>query len=106
MPRLSFGWTQIAEQLNIQSDLTTLSGLCAKAAGDIRSCLHFMQVGHAHIDIFFEISDAVLQFVVTQRNRTITKKLVESTAVLGVKDAQKSLFEVWTEILQVPTSRK
>ncbi|CAF0978575.1 unnamed protein product [Adineta ricciae] len=78
----------ISEQLNIQSDLITLTSLCSKAACDIRSCLHFMQ------------------FVVTQRNRTITKKLVESTAVLGVKDAQKSLFEIWTEILQVPASRK
>jgi hypothetical protein len=32
--------------------------------------------------------------------------MVESTAALGVKDAQKSLFEIWTEILQVPPSRK
>jgi hypothetical protein len=32
--------------------------------------------------------------------------MVESTATLGVKDAQKSLFEIWTEILQVPPSRK
>ncbi|CAF4137627.1 unnamed protein product, partial [Adineta steineri] len=45
-------------------------------------------------------------FVVTQKDRTITKKIVESTAVLGVKDAQKNLFEIWTEILQVPKSTK
>ena len=32
--------------------------------------------------------------------------MVESSTVLGVKDAQKSLFEVWTEILQVPPSKK
>ena len=32
--------------------------------------------------------------------------MVENTAVLGVKDAQKNLFEVWTEILQVPSSKK
>ncbi|CAF4179680.1 unnamed protein product, partial [Adineta steineri] len=78
----------ISEQLNIQSDLITLNSLCAKAGCDIRSCLHFMQ------------------FVVTQKDRTITKKIVESTAVLGVKDAQKNLFEIWTEILQVPKSTK
>ncbi|CAF0721516.1 unnamed protein product [Rotaria sp. Silwood1] len=78
----------ISEQLNIQSDLITLNSLCAKAACDIRSCLHFMQ------------------FVVTQQNRIITKKMVETTTVLGVKDAQKSLFEIWTEILQVPPSKK
>ncbi|CAF2307797.1 unnamed protein product [Rotaria sp. Silwood2] len=78
----------ISEQLNIQSDLITLNSLCAKAACDIRSCLHFMQ------------------FVVTQQNRIITKKMIETTTVLGVKDAQKSLFEIWTEILQVPPSKK
>ncbi len=44
--------------------------------------------------------------MVTQRSRMITKRMVESTAVLGVKDAQKSLFEIWTEILQVPPSKK
>lgn len=32
--------------------------------------------------------------------------MVETSTVLGVKDAQKSLFEIWTEILQVPPSRK
>ena len=32
--------------------------------------------------------------------------MVENTNVLGVKDAQKSLFEIWTEILQVPSSKK
>ncbi len=46
------------------------------------------------------------QFVVTQRSRMITKKMVENSTVLGVKDAQKSLFEIWTEILQVPPSKK
>ncbi len=46
------------------------------------------------------------QFVVTQRNRMITKKMVENSTVLGVKDAQKTLFEIWTEILQVPPSKK
>ncbi|CAF5216883.1 unnamed protein product, partial [Rotaria magnacalcarata] len=78
----------ISEQLNIQTDIITMNSLCAKATCDIRSCLHFMQ------------------FVVTHRNRAITKKMIESTAVLGVKDAQKSLFEIWTEILQVPQSKK
>lgn len=78
----------ISEQSNIKSDLTTMSSLCAKAACDIRSCLHFMQ------------------FVATQRNRTITKSMVDQTTVLGVKDAQKSLFEVWTEIFQLPPSKK
>ncbi|CAF3752530.1 unnamed protein product [Rotaria sordida] len=78
----------IAEQLNIQSDLITLNSLCVKAACDIRSCLHFMQ------------------FIVTQKDRIITKKMIETTTVLGVKDAQKSLFEIWTEILQIPPSKK
>ncbi|CAM4901673.1 unnamed protein product [Rotaria socialis] len=78
----------ISEQLNIQTDMITMNSLCAKATCDIRSCLHFMQ------------------FVVTHRNRAITKKMIESTVVLGVKDAQKSLFEIWTEILQVPQSKK
>ncbi len=32
--------------------------------------------------------------------------MVENSTVLGVKDAQKSLFEIWTEILQVPPSKK
>ena len=32
--------------------------------------------------------------------------MVDSSTVLGVKDAQKSLFEIWTEILQVPPSKK
>ncbi len=32
--------------------------------------------------------------------------MVENSKVLGVKDAQKSLFEIWTEILQVPPSKK
>jgi len=36
----------------------------------------------------------------------ITKKLVETSTVIGVKDSQKSLFEIWTEILQVPPSKK
>ena len=48
----------------------------------------------------------LFQFVVAQQTRTITKKMVETSKVLGVKDAQKSLFEIWTEILQVPPSRK
>jgi hypothetical protein len=48
----------------------------------------------------------IFQFVVTQRNRIITKKMVENSTVLGVKDAQKNLFEIWTEILQVPPSKK
>ncbi|CAF1157076.1 unnamed protein product [Rotaria sordida] len=78
----------ISEQLNIQSDLITLNSLCVKAACDIRSCLHFMQ------------------FIVTQKDRIITKKMIETTTVLGVKDAQKSLFEIWTEILQIPPSKK
>lgn len=32
--------------------------------------------------------------------------MVETSKVLGVKDAQKSLFEIWTEVLQVPPSKK
>ncbi len=32
--------------------------------------------------------------------------MIETSTVLGVKDAQKSLFEIWTEILQVPQSKK
>jgi hypothetical protein len=32
--------------------------------------------------------------------------MVENSTVLGVKDAQKSLFEIWREILQVPSSKK
>ena len=92
--------------MNIQSDLATLNSLCAKAAGDIRSCLHFMQVNDNQFQRIDNVHFRLFQFVAAQRSRTITKKMVETSTVLGVKDAQKNLFEVWTEIFQIPPSKK
>ncbi|CAF1316520.1 unnamed protein product, partial [Didymodactylos carnosus] len=75
----------IAQQSNITADLSAITSLCLKSVCDVRSCLHFMQF-------------------VAKCGTRIDRKLVDSS-IIGVKDSQKSMFEVWNEILQAPSSK-
>ncbi|XP_071441962.1 chromosome transmission fidelity protein 18 homolog [Hetaerina americana] len=79
--RLACRLMEIARQQGIKTDMGALMSLCQKMQNDIRACISFLHL--------FKV-----------QNRPLRMMDVQKTTV-GLKDMQKSAFDVWQEIFKI-----
>lgn len=91
--RLTARLQYVCRRENLATDHKTLESLCDKTCQDIRACLNTIQ--------FVSTKTTKISSEHVSSDRRLTLGDVEGAA-LGQKDAQKSLFNVWHQIFELP----
>ncbi|XP_046403632.1 chromosome transmission fidelity protein 18 homolog [Ischnura elegans] len=79
--RLACRMMEISREQGIKTDMGAIMSLCQKMQNDIRSCISFLHL--------FKVQNRPLRMIDVQKT------------TVGLKDMQKSAFDVWQEIFKI-----